>query len=106
MGERTLRRSGVGSPGRKYPAQAGRQGAASVGRFRETERQMASKTINPFTFLQQVRAETAKVTWPSRRETTISTVMVVIFAFIAAIFFFAADLLMGYGVEFILGIGR
>jgi len=66
---------------------------------------MASKTVNPFTFLQQVRQETAKVTWPSRRETTISTVMVVIFAFIAAIFFFAADLLMGYGVEFILGIG-
>ena len=67
---------------------------------------MASKTINPFTFLQQVRSETAKVTWPSRRETTISTMMVVIFAFIAAIFFFAADLLMGYGVELILGIGR
>ena len=58
---------------------------------------MASKTINPFTFLQQVRAETAKVTWPSRRETMISTIMVVVFAFIAAIFFFAADQLMGFG---------
>jgi len=67
---------------------------------------MASKTINPFIFLQQVRAETAKVTWPSRRETMISTVMVVIFAIIASIFFFAADLVMGWGVEFILGVGR
>ena len=66
---------------------------------------MASKT-NPFTFLQQVRAETAKVTWPSRRETMISTAMVVVMAFVAAIFFFLADALMGYGVELILGVGK
>ncbi len=66
---------------------------------------MASRT-NPFTFLQQVRAETAKVTWPSRRETMISTAMVVVMAFVAALFFFLADLLMGYGVEFILGLGK
>jgi preprotein translocase subunit SecE len=67
---------------------------------------MASKTTNPFTFLQQVRSETAKVTWPSRRETVISTIMVLVFAVIAMIFFFAADQLMGLGVELILGIGR
>jgi preprotein translocase subunit SecE len=67
---------------------------------------MASKTTNPFTFLQQVRSETAKVTWPSRRETMISTVMVLGFAFLAALFFFLADLLLAYGVELILGIGR
>jgi preprotein translocase subunit SecE len=53
-----------------------------------------------------VRAETAKVTWPSRRETMISTMMVVVFAFIAAMFFFAADQLMGFAVEYILGIGH
>ena len=46
---------------------------------------------NPFTFLQQVRAETAKVTWPSRRETMISTIMVLIMAVIASLFFFTAD---------------
>jgi preprotein translocase subunit SecE len=67
---------------------------------------MASKTNNPFVFIQQVRSETAKVTWPSRRETMISTIMVLVFAFIAAIFFFAADQLMAFGVELILGIGR
>ena len=67
---------------------------------------MASKTTNPFTFLQQVRTETTKVTWPSRRETLISTLMVVVFATIAMIFFFAADQVMGLGVELILGIGR
>ena len=66
---------------------------------------MASKT-NPITFFQQVRAETAKVTWPSLRETLISTAMVMIMAFFAAIFFFAADQLMAYGIDLILGLGR
>ena len=67
---------------------------------------MASKTTNPFTFLQQVRAETGKVTWPTRRETMISTVMVLVFAIIAMLFFFAADQVMAFAVEIILGIGR
>jgi len=67
---------------------------------------MASKTTNPFTFLQQVRSETAKVTWPSRRETLISAAMVLAFAFMAAVFFFAADQAMAFAVELILGIGR
>jgi len=67
---------------------------------------MASKTTNPFTFLQQVRAEAGKVTWPTRRETMISTVMVLVFAIIAMLFFFAADQVMAFGVELILGIGR
>lgn len=72
----------------------------------EDRRHMASKTTNPFVFLQQVRSETAKVTWPSRRETMISTVMVLAFAVIAMIFFFTADQLLGLGVEQILGIAR
>lgn len=67
---------------------------------------MASKTTNPFTFLQQVRSETAKVTWPSRRETMISVAMVLVFAMVASIFFFAADQVMALAVELILGIGR
>ncbi len=67
---------------------------------------MASKTTNPFTFLQQVRAETAKVTWPSRRETLISSAMVLAFAALAMVFFFLADQLMAFGVELILGVGR
>ena len=67
---------------------------------------MASRYPNPFTFLQQVRTETARVTWPSRRETLISAVMVIAMAFLAAIFFFLADQIMAFGVEIILGIGR
>lgn len=64
---------------------------------------MASRT-NPFTFLQQVRSETAKVTWPTRRETGISTMMVFIMAGIAAVFFFAADWLMGWAISLLLNV--
>jgi preprotein translocase subunit SecE len=67
---------------------------------------MASKTNNPFVFLQQVRAETAKVTWPSRRETMISTIMVLVFAVLAMLFFFGADMIMGFAVGTILGLGQ
>ena len=73
---------------------------------KENERHMASKTTNPFTFLQLVRTETSKVTWPTRRETLISTIMVLAFAFLAAIFFFVADQIMAWGIELILGIAR
>jgi len=65
---------------------------------------MASKT-NPFTFLQQVRSEVAKVTWPTRRETLITTVMVFIMVLLAAIFFFAVDQLLGWGVGMLLELG-
>ncbi|MGL4489704.1 MAG: preprotein translocase subunit SecE [Rhizobiaceae bacterium] len=66
---------------------------------------MAAKT-NPFTFLSQVRSEASKVTWPSRRETMISTLMVVIMAFLAAIFFFLADQAMAFAVGLILDLGK
>ena len=61
---------------------------------------------NPFNFVQQVRDEVAKVTWPSRNETGITTLMVVAMAFIAAIFFLLADQLMGWGVSLVLGLGN
>ena len=65
---------------------------------------MASKT-NPFTFLQEVRAETAKVTWPSRRETMISTIMVLVMVAFASVFFFTADFLIGFLMSLIQGGG-
>jgi preprotein translocase subunit SecE len=58
---------------------------------------------NPFAFLQQVRAEAIKVVWPSRRETGVSTVMVIIMACVAAIFFLVADQVISYGVSFLIG---
>ena len=66
---------------------------------------MASKT-NPFAFLQQVRSETAKVTWPSRRETLISTAMVLFMVVSAALFFFAADQLFGWLLSLVLSVGN
>jgi preprotein translocase subunit SecE len=61
--------------------------------------------VNPAQFVQQVRAETAKVVWPTRRETLLTTVMVFVMATIAATFFFLVDLLLGLGVESILNSG-
>ncbi|HEY9055834.1 MAG TPA: preprotein translocase subunit SecE [Aurantimonas sp.] len=60
---------------------------------------------NPFTFLQQVRSETAKVTWPTRRETIISTIMVFVMVAFAAAFFFVADQVLGYVVGLIMNAG-
>jgi preprotein translocase subunit SecE len=64
---------------------------------------MATRT-NPFTFLQQVRAEVSKVVWPTRRETVISTIMVFVFAALAAVFFLAVDGVLGWGVRTLLGV--
>ncbi len=61
---------------------------------------------NPFEFIQEVRSETAKVTWPSRRETAVTTVMVLIMVFLAAIFFLLADQVLSWGVSLLLGFGR
>jgi preprotein translocase subunit SecE len=58
---------------------------------------------NPFEFIQQVRTEVAKVTWPSRRETAVTTLMVLVMAVLAAVFFLAADQILAWGVEMILG---
>jgi len=63
---------------------------------------MASKT-NPFAFLQQVRAEVAKVVWPTRRETIVTTIMTLILVFITAIFFFIIDQVLSYGTGLIFG---
>jgi len=57
---------------------------------------------NPFTFIQQVREEASKVTWPSRKETMISTVMVLIMVTIAAIFFLIVDTILSWGVNQVL----
>ena len=67
-------------------------------------RSMATK-FNPGQFVREVRQETAKVTWPTRKETAITTVMVFIFVFLAAIFFFVVDQALSAVVQVILGFG-
>ena len=60
--------------------------------------------VSPFNFLQEVRSETQKVTWPTRRETMITTLMVFIMSGLAAIFFFVSDQVIRYLVTLVLGI--
>ncbi|HKS85201.1 MAG TPA: preprotein translocase subunit SecE [Pseudolabrys sp.] len=63
------------------------------------------KRVNLFRFLQEVREETRKVTWPSRRETAITTAMVFVMVAIASVFFLVADQVMRLVVTFVLGLG-
>ena len=61
--------------------------------------------ISPFKFLQEVRAEAQKVTWPSRRETAITTAMVFVMVLFCSLFFLAVDYILAQGVNLLLGIG-
>ena len=61
--------------------------------------------INPGQFIREVRQEVAKVTWPTRKETTITTTMVFIMVFLAALFFILVDWILKNFVELLLGLG-
>lgn len=61
--------------------------------------------ITPGQFVRQVRQETSKVTWPTRKETSISTMMVFVMVFLTAIFFFFVDFVISHGVRLIFGLG-
>jgi preprotein translocase subunit SecE len=57
-------------------------------------------------FIQQVRQEVSRVTWPSRKETMVTTAMVFLMVFVAAIFFFLVDQVFSAGVRLIFGLGH
>lgn len=59
---------------------------------------------NPFQFVQQVRAEMAKVSWPTRKETVITTVMVMIMVVFASVFFLLVDEVLSFAVGYLLGV--
>jgi preprotein translocase subunit SecE len=61
--------------------------------------------VSPFKFLQEVRTEASKVTWPTRRETAVTTAMVFVMVAIASVFFLVADQIMRMFVTLVLGIG-
>ena len=61
--------------------------------------------INPGQFVREVRQEVSKVTWPSRKETAITTGMVLLMVVLAAMFFFLVDQILAFGVRQILGLG-
>ena len=64
------------------------------------------KRTGPIEFIQQVRNEVSKVTWPSRNETMIITLIVFVFSFFASIFFFLGYQVMSFGIQLVLGLGN
>jgi preprotein translocase subunit SecE len=59
--------------------------------------------VSPGEFIRQVRAETAKVHWPTRKETIATAIMVVIMTLLLAVFFFGVDAFFSTLVRFLLG---
>jgi preprotein translocase subunit SecE len=60
--------------------------------------------FSPGEFAQQVRQEFFKITWPSRKETMMTTMMVFVMVILASIFFLVSDVVIGQVVDFVLGI--
>lgn len=89
----------------RQPVQSGASGKAGASSNAAASAPARKKTTNPIKFLGEVRQEGRKVTWTSRRETIISTIMVLIMATIAAIFFFAVDSVIGWIINFLLSFG-
>ena len=61
--------------------------------------------VSPVKFFHEVRQETNKVTWPTRRETMITTAMVFVMSAVAALFFLFADQVIRYLVTLVLRVG-
>ena len=61
--------------------------------------------VDPAKFVREVRSEMARVTWPSRKETWITSVMVMIMVLITTMFFFVVDIIVGFGVNWIIKLG-
>ena len=62
--------------------------------------------LNPAKFVREVRVEIGKVTWPTRKETMVSTIMVLVLALIASLFFLAIDGFFAWGISAILGLAK
>ncbi len=60
--------------------------------------------LNPGQYIREIRREISKVTWPSRKETTVSTGMVFLMVFLAAVFFFLVDQVISNAVKLILSL--
>ena len=70
----------------------------------EVDNEISMATTNPFQFIQQVRSEVSKITWPTRREVLLTTIMVFVMSAIAALIFALVDLLIRSGIQFFLNI--
>jgi preprotein translocase subunit SecE len=63
------------------------------------------RRVRPIQFIEEVRQEVSKVTWPTWKEVWITTLMVLFMLVLASIFFLIADLVIGYIVKTVLGLG-
>ena len=70
----------------------------------EVDNEVNMAATNPFQFIQQVRSEVAKITWPTRREVLLTTIMVFVMSAIAALIFALVDLLIRSGIQSVLNI--
>ena len=70
----------------------------------DTDNEIKMATTNPFQFIQQVRSEVSKITWPTRREVLLTTIMVFVMSAIAALIFALVDLLIRSGIQSVLNI--
>ena len=87
----------------KAPPSRLRPAAVSAGSVAaRAEEHAPKKRFEPFKFMREVRAEARKITWPSRRETWITTVMVLIMVAVAAVFFLVVDEVLSRTIEFVL----
>ncbi len=77
--------------------------AVECERFRFEKLENMAK-VNPGQFIREVRREISKVTWPTRKETTVSTGMVFLMVFVAALFFFLVDQVLSTAVKLILAL--
>ncbi|MDD5586636.1 MAG: preprotein translocase subunit SecE [Alphaproteobacteria bacterium] len=69
------------------------------------ENKSEKKNINPVEFFRETKREVMKVTWPARRETIMTTVMILVMALAAGVFFLGVDSFLGYAVSRILSMG-
>jgi preprotein translocase subunit SecE len=68
------------------------------------DKETSMATTNPFQFIQQVRSEVSKITWPTRREVLLTTIMVFVMSAIAALIFALVDLIIRSGIQSVLNI--
>ena len=94
------------SPGGRRGGNRTQTAAAGAGQTVTVDAPAPRKRTSPGQFLSQVRAEGRKITWPSRKETWITSVMVLILVSIAALFFWGVDFLLGAAFQQIISIGR
>jgi len=67
---------------------------------------VVAKKTSPFQFVKQVDQEVRKVTWPTWKETRVTTIMVFIMIFVMAIFFLGVDSILRMGITFLLQLGQ